>query len=370
MLLLVINIAGPLLTWSLVRVNHQLNQSKMELTAAVEKLRITATDLRDSRAAAQDWASENEQLARVAEQARLATRRQLYSADSSNASYANRSADQYARLIGYLDRWAAEASDPRDWEYYWIQSLVRLPSLEFDFQQTHGGSFSGMLSVDWSPDNQHIATGSTMRVVEKFDTLTGQREWVSESFGSIAAVDWNDQGDWIAAGTDDGLLCIIDAESGNTRRTFRAHSSLHDLKCSRDGRLLASCGDGQIKVWNTAEKQWNKLGENWRVDDAGAWNSQGTQIALGLRSTDIAVSSFSPEAMQLSKPQRIPAAHGKAVSSIAWSPTGRRSVFMADDDLRWNGSTHEQDSSPGSAQGTEPGNVTRPSRRQMSISSR
>ena len=68
-MLLVINIAGPILTWRMMRLNSDLERSKAQLSTTVVQLSKTAGDLTVSRNEAQNRAAENLRLAQVAQTA-------------------------------------------------------------------------------------------------------------------------------------------------------------------------------------------------------------------------------------------------------------------------------------------------------------
>ena len=153
----------------------------------------------------------------------------------------------------------------------------------------------------WSPDGRLLAVvggGETSDGgnlawagwVHVFDTDSGERLrklqiGTSRSLGSSVA--WSHDGRKFAAGNEEGLCEIWDAESGRKLVSAQIHSSqVNDLAWSLDDRRIASGGiDEQVHLWDS---------------------STGQQL-LGLES------------------------HGAAIRHIRWSPDGRKLAAVSDD---------------------------------------
>jgi len=64
------------------------------------------------------------------------------------------------------------------------------------------------------------------------------------------AIAWSPDGQLIAAGTHNGLVCLFDAQSGDWLGEFAAHGAeITALRFTADGRLVSASTDGSIGVW-------------------------------------------------------------------------------------------------------------------------
>jgi WD40 repeat protein len=200
-------------------------------------------------------------LKQIAEQKELEARRQYYASDSSNASYAARSADQFPRVAGYVARWSGEKNtELRDWEYYHLLTQIRLPTIEWDFRKITPGRFEHKTGVAWSPTGRRIATVRRAgNFIEVFDAELGERIWESVEFplGSGQAIEWSPCGDLIAAGSTSGIVRVLAADSGEILAEFRAHEQCKRLKWCEDGARLLTCGGQEAKIWST--QNWTLL---------------------------------------------------------------------------------------------------------------
>lgn len=68
--------------------------------------------------------------------------------------------------------------------------------------------------VALSPDELHVAIGRSDGVVELRDHVSGAQRWSTEEATSIAALAFSEDGELIAAGTDDGSVRILSAATG------------------------------------------------------------------------------------------------------------------------------------------------------------
>ncbi len=308
-----------------------------QATGQAAKMRLLAEEKENQRqaaAAAQDreaklreeavTAKEREtELKGVAEQKEREARRQYYASDTSNASYASRSGDQYARLSGYLDRWKHESNDPRDWEYYFLEGQVRLPSLEFKYKKKGAKTFGIMRAVDWSPDDRRIVTGSTMRI-EVFDALLGERIWHTKIGGRTASVDWSSDGRLIACGTENGRIVVLDSGKGQILQTFRAHSEVRRVRWSHDGSRLVSCGGTEVKAWDA---------QTWKpIQEFGGHTSRVVGVGWGLECRRIAACEANGEVwIRDASSGRILQQwrHENTVDAWAWSPDSSHMAFAS-----------------------------------------
>ncbi|CDK30029.1 unnamed protein product [Kuraishia capsulata CBS 1993] len=72
------------------------------------------------------------------------------------------------------------------------------------------------------------------------------------SFGHSTCLKFNEYGDYLASGTSDGIIAIIDLDTNGIIKLLRSHTRpINSLSWSHDGRYLLSCArDWQAIVWD------------------------------------------------------------------------------------------------------------------------
>lgn len=122
-------------------------------------------------------------------------------------------------------------------------------------EQQLTGHHNRIVSLAWSPDGTHMASGARGAdggELFVWDLPRGQRLQSFAGQGSlIAALSWDLRGDRLISGSGQGTLCWWDVKSGEFLWVREAHKgSVQSLRRSPDGTRLASCGDdGAIMIW-------------------------------------------------------------------------------------------------------------------------
>ncbi|XP_071537071.1 notchless protein homolog 1 isoform X1 [Panulirus ornatus] len=149
------------------------------------------------------------------------------------------------------------------------------------------GHAEAVLSVSFSPDGQHLASGSGDTTVRFWDVYTetphftckGHRHWV-------LATAWSPDGMHLASGCKAGQILIWDPTTGKQMgRALTGHKQwvtslcwepLH-LTCDGESKRLASAGkDGDVRIWNTKLGSCEKvLSNHLQSVTALRWSGEG-----------------------------------------------------------------------------------------------
>ncbi|MHB8952099.1 MAG: protein kinase domain-containing protein [Pirellulaceae bacterium] len=250
-LLLVINISGPLFTWRLARLNSELRQSQGKLSKAVN-------DLTEARDAAEKQSTENLQLAHVADGARRAsltmladmqTERGLLSADQGDAATATLWFASAAEQTPH-DPWrtAENRLRARNWmrEAVLPIALNTLSEVPFRFEFQPAGSL--------------LLLGSRTGRFQVWDALQGRkRAWMEAVTGVVDAC-WSPDGGMIALGMSNGEIQMRSIESGEVMARLQCEGSVTALALSSTGDRLA-VGGNTVRVWKLRPDA--VLEQNW-----------------------------------------------------------------------------------------------------------
>jgi WD40 repeat protein len=144
-------------------------------------------------------------------------------------------------------------------------------------------------SLDISPDGRRIAVCSWRRTgVALFDLETGALPVTHETAAYARSVRFSPDGQWLAAGTEDGTLYLWPTgQTGEARTISTGDKAVYDVAFSPDGTWLAACGGdwrqpapGFIRLWRTSDwSQAAQLTGHEHAVRAVSFNSAGTQLA-------------------------------------------------------------------------------------------
>jgi eukaryotic-like serine/threonine-protein kinase len=171
---------------------------------------------------------------------------------------------------------------------------------------TYRGHSKRVHSVAWSPDCQRIASASQDGTVQVWDAATGSTlftYWGHSTIkyihngqllasGDVLTVAWSPDGKHIASGSSDTTVQVWDASTGEALFIYRGHSAGVDcVVWSPDGRRIASAStDTTVQVWDatTGNHAYTYQGHSAAVYMA-AWSPDGLRIASGSSDTTVQV---------------------------------------------------------------------------------
>lgn len=131
---------------------------------------------------------------------------------------------------------------------------------------------AGDYLVEFSPDGETVATGSTNGEVLLWDSTTGDKAGPSFSRGgggNILAAAFSPDGATLATSGTDRAVRLWDTRTGRqVAKIATGHTgNVNDLTFSPDGKILASGSfDGTVKLWNTSSGR--QMGEPFSNPDA------------------------------------------------------------------------------------------------------
>jgi WD40 repeat protein len=140
--------------------------------------------------------------------------------------------------------------------------LVRLPLLAPEssgpelFLQT--GHTSSVYAVAFSPDGEHVLTGSVDRTAILWDVRTGQSLRAFQGHtGDVFSVMFSQDGKRILTGSTDSTAILWDVRTGQRLRRFLGHTAaVWSASFSSDGRhALTGSWDRTAILWDTATGQ-------------------------------------------------------------------------------------------------------------------
>ncbi len=179
-----------------------------------------------------------------------------------------------------------------------------------------GFDFSGL--VVW----QAYMQGMTLQNVNfSRADLTGAI--LTDTFGIILSVDYNPNGQFIATGTSDGHVRVWHTGDGQLRLICRGHTDwVRSVQFSPDGNMLASGSDDQtIRLWDVRTGQhlqtlWGHAGEVWSV----CFSPDGNLLASGNDNQTVCLWNVrdileppDPQTMNVDQPLRIFQGHTHSV---------------------------------------------------------
>ena len=138
-------------------------------------------------------------------------------------------------------------------------------------------------ALDFMPDNLHmLSAGRNDNQILNWD-LSRNSSTVFTTVDSIQVLAISGDGKWVAGGTENGKLVLIEAGNPANKTTlfFENRNEILSVSFSADGKLLAS-GDikGNVKIWDVAQQSMiiNLRGHSARISNL-AFSPDGSILA-------------------------------------------------------------------------------------------
>ena len=113
-----------------------------------------------------------------------------------------------------------------------------------------------MNSIAFSPDGNHIVSGSADNTVHIWDAMTDvsledQGEKLEGHLGSVNSVVFSPDGINVVSGSDDNTVRLWDAVTGVSLAVLRHLGSVNSVAFSPDGsHVVSGSNDNTVLIWN------------------------------------------------------------------------------------------------------------------------
>ena len=195
----------------------------------------------------------------------------------------------------------------------------------------------------WSPNGNMLAAGTQEQVIGLWDAQTGKLRRVLEGHeGPVTSVTWSPDGQWLASGSADATVRVWNPHSGQLAQTFAGHTDgVLNVAWAPDGLMLASGADDQtVRLWDShsGELLWTFQGHSAAVTCV-AWAPDAQRLASG--SFDNTIRLWDAARGVLCRTFE---GHSGAVTSVAWAPDAQiLAAGLLDHTVRlWNVETGRQ----------------------------
>ena len=289
MLLLIINIVGPWMTWRMARLNDDLKTTIADLETTQSQLRgeqQRTTDAlqvaRAERANAIEQQQETERARAVIERQQIAAADSLYAMRIREAGRARETPGGEGPLQEFLSltRPQPGETDRRGWEWFYLNA-----SRETGVETISTGE-SAIYAAEFSPDGTKLAYGGrtgeiTIRNLQTGTTLLK----IAANEGRVSRLAWSPDGAELAAIGLDSAVRVWNSETGLERLFLGGESGGISVVWSPDGgRLAAGLNSGRVQIWETSSG--DRL-RTLRCADNGAhahsWSGDGKTLFTSTR---------------------------------------------------------------------------------------
>ncbi|MBD3884902.1 hypothetical protein IFO70_24510 [Phormidium tenue FACHB-886] len=191
-------------------------------------------------------------------------------------------------------------------------------------------TLSGIDSVAFTPDGQHLATGGVDGKISFWQVTDGKQLLTLQGHQSwILSVSFSPNGQMLASGGEDFTIRLWNVASGQCLRELEGHrNSVFSISFSPDGQTLASGDeDSTIRLWNVASGRCLKTleghtGRVWSI----SFSPDGQTLASG--SNDATIRLWNVQNGQCFKTLQ---GHVGGIRSVYFNPDGQTLASGGDD---------------------------------------
>ncbi|MEH1814791.1 MAG: ribosome assembly protein 4 [Nostoc sp.] len=223
---------------------------------------------------------------------------------------------------------ALERSDTRMQTVVALQQAVYLQPNEKKENRaievnTLEGHNSGVTSVAYTPNGQHLASASNDKTIKIWDVSNGKLlKTLTGHSDPVNSVTYSPNGQHLASASNDKTIKIWDVSSGKPLKTLTGHSNgVNSVTFSPNGQQLASASsDNTIKIWDVSSGKLLKTltGHSDSVNSV-TFSPNGQQLASASSDNTIKIWDVSS-----GKPLKTLTGYSKAARSLAYSPNGQQ----------------------------------------------
>jgi WD40 repeat protein len=203
--------------------------------------------------------------------------------------------------------------------------------------------------IAWSPDGKIIAAGYNDKIIRLWDAQKGKvSQTLKGHSAEVYGLAWSPNGRMLASASADQTIRLWDLKTSKLHRLLKGHSGqVWSLAWSPDGQVLASAGDDEIvRLWDVwTGRPLQKLKDPRLQVNCVAWSNNGQILALG--GGDGILWIWDERNQELRRMQK---EHPDVIYSTAWSPNGQILASSGDSPTQpgdftikiWNWETGEQ----------------------------